>query len=106
MMSDLDEIRLIVRALELLGESYAELTCGNEPACDAAMDRAILECGEGIISMISGNMMVGWCPEPWHEAWPEFLARNRGALARAEREHRDQVHGGGECPCAPDGPPF
>jgi hypothetical protein len=70
----------------LLGASYEAYKRGDGAACDAAIDRAVEECGGDTVLLLQGGMRIGEIPKPQDQAWGEFLAAQQDGLARAEAD--------------------
>jgi hypothetical protein len=83
-MSDLEQQRRSVRALELLGESADAYDSGDMDACDTLAARARSECGEDTVTFILGGITIGEIPAPGSAAWVAFLFAQQSALAQIE----------------------
>jgi hypothetical protein len=83
-MSDIEQQRRSVRALELLGESSDAYDCGGREVADALAARARQECGSDTVTLLIGGMQIGEIPRPDDDEWPEYLAAQQDALARSE----------------------
>jgi len=83
-MSDLDQQRRTVRALELLGDSHVAYAAGDIGECDRLRALAGSECGEWTVVALLGGMQTGEIPQPGDDGWPHYLVAQQDALARNE----------------------
>jgi len=83
-MSDLDQQRRTVRALELLGGSRDAWARGDMAECDRLRAQAGQECGEDTVILLLGGMQIGEIPQPGDDGWPHYLVAQQDALARNE----------------------
>jgi hypothetical protein len=80
-ITGLEQRRLTVRALELLGEAYDALAAGDTARCDALTDQA----DPLTVLLLIGGMRIGEIPADPHSAeWAEYVAAQQDALARDE----------------------
>jgi hypothetical protein len=80
---ELEQRRRTVRVLELLDQSHAAYIRGDLAACDRALIDAIATDLDAM-AVIEGGMRIGEIPNPDADAWAEYLADARDALAEAE----------------------